>query len=155
MFYSQSPKPINIISVTRCVKYSGFGNFSGFLARRGLMGDKHGRRKRQSDLQVASGDGSSSASKYAVASDIESSPSSSSSDSETEAYHALKNGVNLVTGRWEPPKANPLDNMSEEQKEYEVMNLVNAIDKLQRYAHLIILTPHKKFEYSFYEHYYL
>ena len=37
-----------------------------------------------------------------------------------------------MTGRWEEAKADPMEGMSEEQKEYEAMQLVNALDKLQR-----------------------
>ncbi len=40
--------------------------------------------------------------------------------------------INPVTGRVEFPQPSPLDSMTEEQKEYEVMKLVNAMDKLQR-----------------------
>ena len=41
--------------------------------------------------------------------------------------------INPVTGCYEPPKPSALESMSEEQKEYEVMKLVSAMDKLQRY----------------------
>lgn len=40
--------------------------------------------------------------------------------------------VNPVTGRYETEKSNPFEGMSDEQKEYEAMKLVNAMDKLQR-----------------------
>ncbi|VDD81879.1 unnamed protein product [Mesocestoides corti] len=97
--------------IDRAVKYSGFGNFVGFLSRHGLMAGG-GRR----------GVGSSPQGDY----------SSTSSDSETEAYKELKDQVNPVTGRVEPPRCNPMEGMSDEQKEYEVMQLVNKIDQLQR-----------------------
>ncbi|OON23762.1 hypothetical protein X801_00327, partial [Opisthorchis viverrini] len=57
--------------------------------------------------------------------------SSASSDSETEEYKRLKDEVNPVTGRWEASRADPMEGMSEEQKEYFAMELVNNIDKLQ------------------------
>ena len=41
--------------------------------------------------------------------------------------------VNPVTGRWEAPKHNPSENMSEEQKEYEAMQLVQQFEQLARY----------------------
>jgi len=40
--------------------------------------------------------------------------------------------VNPITGRWEEPKPGPMEGMTEEQKEYEAMQLVNQLDKLQR-----------------------
>ena len=40
--------------------------------------------------------------------------------------------VNPITGRWEEPKPSPMEGMTEEQKEYEAMQLVNKLDKLQR-----------------------
>lgn len=44
--------------------------------------------------------------------------------------------INPITGRWEEPKGNPMEEMSEEQKEYEAMRLVHDLDKLQRYLHV-------------------
>lgn len=41
--------------------------------------------------------------------------------------------INPITGRWEEAKMNPTDEMSDDQKEYEAMRLVNDLDKLQRY----------------------
>ena len=41
--------------------------------------------------------------------------------------------MNPVTGRFEEDRVKPWDGMSEEQKEYEVMQIVNAMDKLSRY----------------------
>jgi Guanine nucleotide exchange factor synembryn len=40
--------------------------------------------------------------------------------------------VNPVTGRYEEQKSSPLEGMSMEQKEYEAMQLVSKLDKLQR-----------------------
>ncbi|VDM32018.1 unnamed protein product [Hydatigera taeniaeformis] len=93
--------------VDRAVKYSGFGNFVGFLSRHGLMAPSGSR---------SSGDTYSSA----------------SSDSETEDYRELKDQINPVTGRVEPPRRNPMEGLSDEQKEFEAMQLVNKIDQLQR-----------------------
>ncbi|VDN14223.1 unnamed protein product [Dibothriocephalus latus] len=93
--------------VSRAIKYSGFGNFAGFLARHGLMGGSQPPTEPYS---------------------------SSSSDSETETYQQLRDDVNPVTGRFEPYKPSPMEGMSQEQKEYEAMKLVDKIDKLQRYG---------------------
>ncbi|KAH9283497.1 Synembryn [Echinococcus granulosus] len=54
------------------------------------------------------------------------------SDSETEDYRELKDQINPVTGRVEPPRCNPMEGLSDEQKEFEAMQLVNKIDQLQR-----------------------
>lgn len=40
--------------------------------------------------------------------------------------------INLITGHLEEPMPNPMDEMTEEQKEYEAMKLVNMFDKLSR-----------------------
>jgi hypothetical protein len=42
--------------------------------------------------------------------------------------------INLITGHLEEPMPNPIDEMTEEQKEYEAMKLVNMLDKLSRYC---------------------
>lgn len=44
----------------------------------------------------------------------------------------LFSSINPVTGSYEAPRPNPLENMTEEQKEYEAVKLVNMIDQLQR-----------------------
>ncbi|KAL7982350.1 hypothetical protein Chor_009948 [Crotalus horridus] len=43
-----------------------------------------------------------------------------------------ENCINLITGHLEEPMPNPMDEMTEEQKEYEAMKLVNMFDKLSR-----------------------
>lgn len=90
-------------NVSRFVKYTGYGNAAGLLAQRGLMCGGRGDEY-----------------------------SSESEDSETEEYSELKDNINPVTGRWELPKPSPMEGMSEEQKEYEAMQLVEKLDKLQR-----------------------
>lgn len=40
--------------------------------------------------------------------------------------------INLITGHVEEPMPNPMDEMTEEQKEYEAMKLVSMFDKLSR-----------------------
>jgi hypothetical protein len=41
--------------------------------------------------------------------------------------------INPVTGSLDIPKPNPMDGMTEEQKEYEAVRLINLMDRLQRY----------------------
>ncbi|KAL5007732.1 hypothetical protein ScPMuIL_016538 [Solemya velum] len=91
-------------SVQRMVKYTGYGNCAGLLANRGLM----------------------------LGGPVQGDYSSDSEDSETEEYCNLKTLVNPVTGRWEEDKSDPMAGMSDEQKEFEAMKLVEAMDKLQR-----------------------
>ncbi|KOC64428.1 Synembryn-A [Habropoda laboriosa] len=91
-------------NVTRMVKYTGYGNAAGMFANKGLLGTN----KRKSAY------------------------SSESEDSETEEYLKYKEQINPVTGCFEHPKPNPLEGMTEEQKEYEALQLVGLVDKLTR-----------------------
>lgn len=43
-----------------------------------------------------------------------------------------------MTGCFEHPKPNPLEGMSEEQKEYEALQLLGLVDKLTRFVLLFI-----------------
>uniref|UniRef100_A0A8C1BPA1 Synembryn n=2 Tax=Cyprinus carpio TaxID=7962 RepID=A0A8C1BPA1_CYPCA len=90
-------------SVSRFIKYTGYGNAAGLLAARGLM--RGGR-----DPGHYSED----------------------EDSDTEEYREAKPHINPVTGRVEEEQPNPMEGMTEEQKEYEAMKLVNMFDKLSR-----------------------
>lgn len=40
--------------------------------------------------------------------------------------------INPITGCYESPKPNPMENMSEERKEYEAVQLAQLMDKLTR-----------------------
>ncbi|VDP00675.1 unnamed protein product [Soboliphyme baturini] len=91
--------------VERFIKYTGFGNAFGMLSARSFLVPK------KQDL------------------DEECSPDE---DSETEEYAQAKEFINPVTGCYEEPHPNPTDDMSEEQKEYEAMELVKNIDKLMK-----------------------
>ncbi|XP_074534726.1 chaperone Ric-8A [Halichoeres trimaculatus] len=90
-------------SVARFIKYTGYGNAAGLLAARGLL--RGGR-----DSGVYSED----------------------EDSETEEYREAKAHINPITGVVEEEQPNPMEGMTEEQKEYEAMKLVNMFDKLSR-----------------------
>ncbi|XP_029638977.1 synembryn-A-like [Octopus sinensis] len=90
-------------NVDRMIKYTGYGNCAGLLAERGLLMGGRGKMA---------------------------SYSSESEDSETEEYSELRPMVNPVTGRWEEERPKAIDNMSEEQKEYEAMKAVDLIHKL-------------------------
>ncbi|XP_052903332.1 synembryn [Anopheles moucheti] len=93
-------------NVGRMIKYTGYGNAAGLFANRGLLGGRTGNGGEQ----------------Y----------SSDSEDSDTEEYKQIQHAINPVIGCYEPPKPNPLEGMSEEQKEYEAMELVKLMEKLQR-----------------------
>ncbi|XP_044038697.1 synembryn-A isoform X2 [Siniperca chuatsi] len=96
-------------NVSRFVKYTGYGNAAGLLAARGLL---NGRRH--------SGD-SQYASQY-----------SSDSDSDTEEYREAKSRINLVTGRVEAEQPDPMEGMTEEEKEEEARRLISMINRLSR-----------------------
>ncbi|XP_066504984.1 synembryn-A isoform X2 [Hoplias malabaricus] len=90
-------------SVSRFIKYTGYGNAAGLLAARGLMrgGWEPGHY-------------------------------SEDEDSDTEEYREAKPHINPVTGRVEDEQPNPMEGMTEEQKEFEAMKLVDMFDKLSR-----------------------
>ncbi|KAG8176562.1 hypothetical protein JTE90_010773 [Oedothorax gibbosus] len=92
-------------NVGRLIKYTGYGNAAGLLANRGLMLGGGGRSAVYS---------------------------SESEDSDTEEYLAYKDKINPVLGCYQDPPPNPLDGMTEEQKEYEAMQLVNMMDRMSR-----------------------
>ncbi|MBN3324032.1 RIC8A protein, partial [Atractosteus spatula] len=90
-------------SVSRFVKYTGYGNAAGLLAARGLMAGGRGQGRYSED-----------------------------EDTDTEEYKEAKPNINPVTGRVEEKLPNPMEGMTDEQKEYEAMKLVNMFDKLSR-----------------------
>lgn len=82
------------------ITYTGFGNSAAFLSSRGLLGDLNQRRK-----------------------------SDSISDEKT-AYEEIRDKIDPITGKREVEKKNPMDGMTEEEKEYHAEELANAITKL-------------------------
>ena len=42
--------------------------------------------------------------------------------------------INPVTGHWEESRPDPMEGMSDEQKEYEAEKLMVAMDKLHRFV---------------------
>nr|XP_046232438.1 synembryn-A isoform X2 [Scatophagus argus] len=95
-------------NVSRFVKYTGYGNAAGLLATRGLLA---GQRCRTSGT-----DG-----QY-----------SSDSDSDTEEYRQVKDRINPVTGRVETEQPDPMEGMTEEEKEEEAKRLIMLFSKLAR-----------------------
>nr|XP_061805899.1 synembryn-A-like [Nerophis lumbriciformis] len=96
-------------NVSRFVKYTGYGNAAGLLAARGLL---NGRRH-SGDFQHTT--------QY-----------SSDSDSDTEEYREAKARINLVTGRVEAEQPDPMEGMTEEEKEEEACRLISMINRLSR-----------------------
>ncbi|XP_056242725.1 synembryn-B isoform X1 [Seriola aureovittata] len=90
-------------SVDNLLKYTGYGNAAGLLVARGLLGGGRGETQYSED-----------------------------EDSDTEEYKSAKPFINLITGHVEEPMPNPIEEMTEEQKEYEAQKLVNMFDKLSR-----------------------
>ncbi len=103
-------------SVSRLVKYTGYGNAAGLLVDLGVM---------------AANKAPSKTDEY-----------SSDSDNDSEEFKELQSFINPVTGRAELDQAKRSDQafegMSEEQKEYEAMRLVNAFDKLSKMSNGLI-----------------
>ena len=90
-------------NVGKLIKHTGYGNAAGLLARRGLMAGGKGAGDFSED-----------------------------EESDTEEYLRERHKINPVIGCVEEPVVSPLEGMSEEQKEYEAMQLVNLMDKMQR-----------------------
>ncbi len=90
------------------MKYTGYGNAAGLLATRGLLG---GQRSKTT----------SSGSRY-----------SSDSDSDTEEYRQIKDRVNPVTGQVEEEQPDPMEGMTEEEKEEEAHQLISLFNKLSK-----------------------
>uniref|UniRef100_A0AAQ5XJT8 Synembryn n=1 Tax=Amphiprion ocellaris TaxID=80972 RepID=A0AAQ5XJT8_AMPOC len=90
-------------NVSRFIKYTGYGNAAGLLAARGLL-----RGGRESGIY------------------------SEDEDSETEEYREAKAHINPITGVVEEEQPNPMEGMTEEQKELEAMKLVSMFDRLSR-----------------------
>lgn len=90
---------------SRLIKYFGYGNMAGLFANAGLMA---GRKVETNEF------------------------SSEGEDSDTPEYNDMRHAINPVVGCYVPPTPNPLDNMTEEQKEYEAEKLVNLVDQLHR-----------------------
>ncbi|XP_013865735.1 chaperone Ric-8A isoform X2 [Austrofundulus limnaeus] len=90
-------------SVSRFIKYTGYGNAAGLLAARGLLRGGRGPGIYSED-----------------------------EDSETEEYREAKSRINPITGVVEEEQPNPMEGMTEEQKELEAMKLLNMFDKLSR-----------------------
>ncbi|XP_028422976.1 synembryn-A isoform X2 [Perca flavescens] len=95
-------------NVSRFVKYTGYGNAAGLLATRGLLGGK-GSRVVSSDAQY-----------------------SSDSDSDTEEYRQVRDRINPVTGRVEVEQPDPMEGMTEEEKDVEAQRLFMLFNKLSR-----------------------
>ncbi|KAJ8245527.1 hypothetical protein GJAV_G00271690 [Gymnothorax javanicus] len=96
-------------SVDNLLKYTGYGNAAGLLVARGLLAGGRGDTEYSAD-----------------------------EDSDTEEYKEAKPFINPITGHIEEPMPNPIEEMTEEQKEYEAQKLVYMFDKLSRHQ---LITP--------------
>ncbi|KAK1785112.1 hypothetical protein P4O66_018207, partial [Electrophorus voltai] len=90
-------------SVDNLLKYTGYGNAAGLLAARGLLAGGRGETEYSAD-----------------------------EDSDTEEYKSAKPFINPITGHIEEPMPNPVEDMTEEQKEFEAQKLANMIGELSR-----------------------
>ncbi|XP_016145513.1 synembryn-A-like [Sinocyclocheilus grahami] len=106
--YSSGSDYLLFNGLRRFVKYTGYGNAAGLLATRGLLG---GQRSKAT----------SSGTQY-----------SSGSDSDTEEYRQIKDRVNPVTGQVEEEQPDPMEGMTEEEKEEEAHRLISLFNKLSK-----------------------
>ncbi|XP_029008864.1 synembryn-B isoform X2 [Betta splendens] len=90
-------------SVDNLLKYTGYGNAAGLLVARGLLAGGRGETQYSED-----------------------------EDSDTEEYKSAKPFINLITGHVEEPMPNPIEEMTEEQKEYEAEKLANMFYNISR-----------------------
>ncbi|XP_075890489.1 chaperone Ric-8A isoform X2 [Nelusetta ayraudi] len=95
-------------NVSRFVKHTGYGNAAGLLATRGLLGCQGPRPPSSEGLY------------------------SSDSDSDTEEYRQVKDRINPVTGRVESEQPDPMEGMTEEEKEEEAKRLIMLFNKVAR-----------------------
>lgn len=115
---------ICVFAVDRFVKYTGYGNAAGLLASRGLLAGGHG------ETVYSDTDSDSDTEEYKEA--------STKYDNQKTMLFALNNlfcflcRINPVTGHIPPPVTNPMEGMSDEQKEYLAAQLANDISKLSR-----------------------
>lgn len=100
--------PSLLLPVSRFVKYTGYGNAAGLLVTRGLLGGQ-GSRTYSPEAQY-----------------------SSDSDSDTEEYRQVKDRINPVTGRVEVEQPDPMEGMTEDEKEEEAKRLIMLFNKLSR-----------------------
>lgn len=98
------------------MKHTGYGNAAGLLASRGLLCGQGSR--------LLSSDG----------------PYSSDSDSDTEEYRQVKDRINPVTGRVESEQPDPMEGMTEEEKEEEAKRLIVLFNKLARSVITLMLS---------------
>ncbi|XP_061085928.1 synembryn-B isoform X2 [Conger conger] len=96
-------------SVDNLLKYTGYGNAAGLLVARGLLAGGRGDTEYSAD-----------------------------EDSDTDEYKEAKPFINPITGHIEEPMPNPMEEMTEEQKEYEAQKLVYMFDKLSGHQ---LITP--------------
>ncbi|XP_017160635.1 chaperone Ric-8A [Poecilia reticulata] len=117
-------------SVSRFIKYTGYGNAAGLLAARGLL--RGGR-----DSGIYSEDEDSETEEYREAKPHLSlvnylwsitGPIGSNISQDLQSIGR----INLITGVLEEEQPNPMEGMTDEQKEYEAMKLVNMFDRLSR-----------------------
>lgn len=89
-------------SVASLLKYTGYGNAAGLLMARGLLAGGRG------ETQYSEGE-----------------------DSDSEEYKSAAN-FDIMSGCDEEPRPNPIEEMTEEQKEYEAEKLVKIIFEMRR-----------------------
>ncbi|XP_037736141.1 synembryn-B isoform X7 [Chelonia mydas] len=116
--------------VDNLLKYTGYGNAAGLLAARGLLAGGRGDHWYSDDEDTDTEEYKSAKPKLSqrhMLKNVQIPASFGPPIGKSPGVH-----INLITGHVEEPMPNPMDEMTEEQKEYEAMKLVNMFDKLSR-----------------------
>ncbi|XP_077685085.1 chaperone Ric-8B isoform X4 [Eretmochelys imbricata] len=116
--------------VDNLLKYTGYGNAAGLLAARGLLAGGRGDHWYSDDEDTDTEEYKSAKPKLSqrhMLKNVQIPASLGPPIGKSPGVH-----INLITGHVEEPMPNPMDEMTEEQKEYEAMKLVNMFDKLSR-----------------------
>ncbi|MGH0153997.1 UNVERIFIED_CONTAM: hypothetical protein FKN15_029436 [Acipenser sinensis] len=132
---------VYVCQVDNLLKYTGYGNAAGLLAARGLLAGGRGggqySEDEDSDTEEYKYTGYGNAAGLLAARGLLAGGRgggqySEDEDSDTEEYRSVKPFINPITGHVEEPMPNPIEEMTEEQKEYEALKLVNMFDQLSR-----------------------
>lgn len=117
--------------VENLLKYTGYGNAAGLLVARGLLAGGRGETQYSED-EDSDTEEYKSAKPLSVTLNL---PVLIAPRAQTRALKCncpSRSSINPITGHVEEPMPNPMEEMTEAQKEYEAEKLVTMIDKLSR-----------------------
>ena len=121
--------------VDNLLKYTGYGNAAGLLVARGLLAGGRGETQYSDDEDSDTEEYKSAKPLWVTVWCLECLWLDDvwiSSQLHIKPALLLVCSINPITGHVEEPMPNPIEEMTEEQKEYEAQKLVNMFDKLSR-----------------------